>query len=99
MRILVIISIACLAIGVGLICYYCNGTTNFSFAYPLSGASLHIDITTTGAPALVGLLLTIFGAVLVVITWLLALFRPFSRPQTLPRGDEEPHRREEPFAE
>jgi hypothetical protein len=98
-RILVIISVACLAIGVGLICYYCNGTTGFSFAYPLSGASLHIDITTTGAPALIGPLLTIFGAVLVMITWLLALFRPLSRHQTLPRRDEEPHRREEPFAE
>ena len=99
MRALIIISIACLAIGVGLIFYYCNGSTNFSFGYPLSGTSLHIDTTTTGAPALIGLLLTILGAVLVIITWLIALIRPLSRAQTLPRRDEEPHRREEPFAE
>jgi hypothetical protein len=99
MRALIIISIACLAIGVGLICYYCNGSTNFSFAFPLSGASLHIDITTSGAPALIGLLLTILGAVLVMITWLIALIRPLSRQDTQRRPDEEPHRREEPFAE
>ena len=98
MRALIIISIACLAIGVDLIFYYCNGSTNFSFAFPLSGTSLHIDITTTGAPALIGLLMTTLGAILVIITWLLALIRPLSRPQTPPSRDEEPHRREEPFA-
>ena len=99
MRVLIIVSIACLAIGVGLIFHYCNGTTNFSFAYPVSGTSLHIDITTTGAPALIGLLLTMLGAFLVIITWVLALVRPLSRPQTLPPRGDEPHRREEPFAE
>jgi hypothetical protein len=99
MRVLIIISIACLAIGVGLIFYYCHGTTNFSFAFPLSGTSLHVDITNTGAPALIGLLLTVLGAFLVIITWFMALVRPLSGPQTLPLRDEEPTRREEPFAE
>jgi hypothetical protein len=99
MRALIIISIACLAIGVGLIFYYCQGSTNFSFAYPLDATSLRIDITTTGPPALIGIFLTIFGAILVIITWFIALVRPLSRPRTLPRTDEEPHRREEPFVE
>lgn len=99
MRALIIISIACLAIGVGLIFYYCNGSTNFSFAYPLSGCSLRIDTTTTGVPALAGLLLTVFGAILVILTWLIALIRPISRPAPPPRTIEEPHRREAPFAE
>lgn len=99
MRAFILISIASLAIGVGLIFYYCHGNTGFSFAYPLDATSLNINITTKGAPALIGLFLTVFGAILVIITWFIALVRPLSRPQTLPRTDEEPHRREEPFAE
>jgi hypothetical protein len=99
MRALIIISIACLAIGIGLVFYYCHGSANFSFAYPLSGCSLRIDTTTTGVPALAGLLLTVFGAFLVIVTWLIALIRPISRRAPTSRSDEEPHRREEPFAE
>jgi hypothetical protein len=98
-RALIIVSIACLAIGVGLIFYFCHGNTGFSFGYPLSGTSLHVDITTTGAPALAGFLLTLLGAFLVILTWLIALIRPISRPAAPLHADDEPHRREEPFAE
>jgi uncharacterized membrane protein len=95
-RALVIVSIACLAIGVSLIFAYCNGTTNFQFAYPLSGASLHVDVTTTGVPALAGIMLTFVGAVLLIVTWFVAVFR---RARADVETVETPERREEPFRE
>ncbi len=54
-------SVLFLAVGLGLIFGFCNGTTGFSFGYPFSATSLHIDITTTGVPALAGMALTGFG--------------------------------------
>jgi hypothetical protein len=89
-----IVSVVFLAVGVGLIFGFCNGTTGFSFAYPLSGASLHIDITTTGVPALLGVALTVIGAMLLAIAWLLAFVRQKPlQPETPSK------RREEPFKE
>jgi hypothetical protein len=52
---------------------FCHGTTGLSLAYPFSGASLHIDITTTGIPAIVGLVLTVLGAFLLIVATILAL--------------------------
>ncbi len=40
---------------------YCQGTTAFNVAYPFSGSTLHIDLTTTGPAVLGGLALIAIG--------------------------------------
>jgi hypothetical protein len=98
-RALLVISIACLALGVSLIFYFCNGSTTFTFGYPLDGTKLHIDITTTGVSALTGLLLTFIGSFLLAIAWIIALVRPLSRRELISPPPEEASRREHPFVE
>lgn len=93
MKGVLIVSVLCLAIGLGVIFGYCNGTTGLAFAYPLTGCSIHIDITTTGAGVMGGVGFTLLGAVLLLIAFLIALFGLFRRKEAttpLPR-------REEPF--
>lgn len=92
MRFLLIVSVVCLAVGMGLIFYFCHGTTGFSFGYPLAGSSLHLDVTTNGAPAAIGVGLTGFGGLLLAIAWIGALFGSL-------RPSDTPKRREEPFLE
>jgi hypothetical protein len=53
---------------------FCHGNTGFQFAYPLSAASVHIDMTTTGIPAVAGLILTALGAFLLIVTTIIAIF-------------------------
>jgi uncharacterized membrane protein len=72
-RRLLITSFVVLAVGVYLICNYCNGSTGFSFAYPVSGSSLKIDITTTGLPALAGVPLAVLGLLLLTSSVVAAL--------------------------
>ena len=98
MRIFLILSVLCLAVGVGVIFAYCHGSTNFDFAYPLAGSKLHLDVTTTGVPALTGLLLTLVGAFLLAAVWLIALVRPLGRREVAVHR-EDMKRRDEPFAE
>ena len=73
MRGVLITSVVCLAIGVGVLFAFCHGNTGFQFAYPLSGASVHIDITTTGIPAIVGLILAVAGAFLLIVATIIAV--------------------------
>jgi uncharacterized membrane protein len=88
-----IVAVVLLAGGVGLIFGFCNGTTGFNFGSPISGSSLHIDITTTGVPALAGMALTGLGAFLLVVATVIALVGVFQR------DDGALTRRSEPFAE
>jgi hypothetical protein len=88
-----IVAVVFLAGGVGLIFGYCNGTTGFNFGSPISGSSLHIDITTNGVPALAGLALTGAGASLLVVATVIAMIGTFRR------DDGAVTRRSEPFAE
>jgi TRAP-type C4-dicarboxylate transport system permease small subunit len=97
-RALLILSIACLALGLGLIFYFCNGSTSFSFGYPLTATRLHIDITTTGVPALLGLILAPIGSVLLAVAWIIALVRPLGRSE-LTKPPDSVRRRNEPFTE
>ena len=94
---LLLISVVLLAAGLGLLFAYCHGSTGVTFSDSLPGASLHIDITSTGWPMLAGLPLTLLGALLLVIAWIMALFK-----RAAPKlNDDEPplRRREEPFQE
>ena len=75
---------------------YCNGTVGFSFAYPISGTKLAFDITTTGAPVVVGLLLVGIGAFLMLIVFIAAIVEQFRRPRAVVR-EEVTSRRDMPF--
>ncbi|MFZ0746760.1 MAG: hypothetical protein WAM85_20310 [Terracidiphilus sp.] len=84
--------VLCLAVGLGLILGFCSGTTGFSFAYPFSAASIHIDITTTGLPAVAGVVLTGIGCLLLVLALIMSMAGQMASSET-------PVRREEPFQE
>lgn len=93
MRGLVIVSVLCIAGGVGLIFGYGNGTTGLQVASPMAGSALHIDVTTKGWPALTGLALTALGAFLQVLAFYAAL------SGIIWRSEEKLKRREQPFEE
>ncbi len=93
MRGLVIVSVICLAAGVGLIFAYCNGTTGLQLGSPIAASTLRINIVTAGWPALAGLALTLLGVVLQVVTFFVAVSR------LMWRKDEAVKRRDEPFEE
>jgi len=73
----VIGGIVCLATGIALIVGYCHGTTSFFAAYPFSGSTLHIDLTTTGPGVLGGLALIAIGLVFMVWAVLAAIVSQF----------------------
>jgi hypothetical protein len=87
---ILVVAVACLAAGLFVIFSFCNGTTGLSFAYPLSGCSIHIDITTTGAgvPGAVGL--TLIGTLLLIVATIIALIGMFRR-----KSDDTPAKRRE----
>jgi len=64
---------ACLATGIGLIVGYCQGTTSMNAAYPFSGSTLHIDLTTSGPGVLGGVSLIALGVLLLAWAVLAAL--------------------------
>jgi len=80
-RRLLIASFVFLAIGIGLIAGYCNGTAGFSTGYPFSGSSLKFDITTTGVPAIAGLLSTAMGLVLLIVSTIAAIVAEIRAPR------------------
>ncbi len=93
---LVIAAVLFLGVGLGLVFYFCNGTTGFNVAYPVSATSIHIDITTTGIPVLVGVPLTLAGALLLVIALIAAIVAQFGR-RGVEVAPEVPGKRYEPF--
>ena len=64
-------------VGLSLIFGYCNGTTGLNIGYPWSGTSVHIDITTTGIPVLIGMPLTVIGSALLLAALILAVVAQF----------------------
>ena len=94
---LVIAAVLLLAAGLGLLIAFTNGTTGLSVGYPFSETRLHLDITTTGIPVLVGLPLVAAGAVLLVFSLLTAIAAQFHRAEPIITLDL-PKRRE-PFGE
>jgi len=75
-----------LGAGLGLILGYCNGTTGFNAAYPFSGSSLHIDLTTTGPAVLGGVACTAIGVLLLVWAFIAAIVSLFTWTEREPRG-------------
>jgi hypothetical protein len=67
-----------LATGVGLILRYCQGTTAFNVAYPFSGSTLHIDLTTTGPAVMGGLFLIAIGLLFMLWALLAAIVHQIS---------------------
>jgi hypothetical protein len=95
MRGVLVSAVVCLAVGLGVMFAFCHGTTGVQFAYPLSGASVHIDVTTRGIPGIAGFGLTVMGAFLLIVATLIALVG-----MRRGRGDVGPmERRERAFEE
>ncbi len=76
---MLIVSFLFLAVGVGVLFGYCNGSTGFNVGYPVSASNVKIDITTAGVPALLGSALTLLGVGLLTVTFLAALVGEFQR--------------------
>lgn len=74
MKGVLVTAVACLAVGIGVLFAFCHGNTSVQLASPLSAASVHVDLTTTGIPAILGLILTVLGAFLLIIATIIALF-------------------------
>jgi hypothetical protein len=83
-------SVLCLAGGLGVILGYCQGASTFNAAYPFSGSTLHIDVTTTGPGVLGGLALIAAGLVLMVWAVLAAIVGQIGVLSN--GGDREPER-------
>ena len=77
MRGVLVVAVACMAAGLFVIFYFCNGTTGLQFGYPLSACSIHIDITTTGAGVPIAVGLTFTGAFLLIVAAVIALIGMF----------------------
>lgn len=93
---LVIAAVVFLAAGLALVFGFTNGTTGFTLGYPFSATRLHVDITTTGIPALAGLPLVAAGALLLVIAFIAAIASQFAEPES-PEILHLPSKRQEPF--
>lgn len=63
-----------LAAGLGLIFGYCHGATGMSVAFPISGSTLQVAFTSTGAAALGGAGLTLIGLLLLIWEVFAAIF-------------------------
>ncbi|HTJ30062.1 MAG TPA: hypothetical protein VL346_06165 [Acidobacteriaceae bacterium] len=72
---LLILAFLLLAAGVSLICGYTNGSAGFDFGIPVGGTKLHLDLTTTGWPALLGVPSLLFGATLLCLAFLSAIVK------------------------
>jgi hypothetical protein len=72
-------AVVCLAAGIGVLIAFCHGATGIQLAFPLSAASVHVDITTTGIPAILGFVLTAAGAFLLIVATVIALVGLLSR--------------------
>jgi hypothetical protein len=73
-----ILAVASLATGVGLIVAYCHGATSMNVAYPFAGSNLHIDLTTYGPAVLGGLSLIALGVLLLAWSVLAAFVHQIS---------------------
>jgi len=85
-----------LAAGLGLLFGFTHGATGFTLGYPVSNTSLHVDITTSGIPALAGLPLVAAGTLLLFIALIAAIVAQFHQPESRDISVL-PTKRQEPF--
>jgi hypothetical protein len=95
----VIAAVLFLAAGLGLLFGFTDGTAGVNLGYPFSATKLHVDITTTGIPALVGLPLVAAGALMLFFALIAAIVSQFERPPEPPLSLNLPSKRREPFGE
>lgn len=95
---LVVAAVILVAAGISVLFAYCNGNTGLSFAFPVAGTAMHVDITTTGIPVLVGLPCLVIGAMLLIIAFFVALVSSFRHREVEVVPVDRP-RREIPFEE
>ncbi len=91
-RRLLVLSFLLLAFGLSLFFGNCNGSTGFSAGIPVSAASIKIDITTTGIPAIIGFVSTLLGALLLTIAAIAALVSEFQRAARPAKDQNQPLR-------
>ena len=92
-----IAAVFCLAPGLWAVLAYCHGNSGLAFSLPVSASKLTLDVTTMGAPVLIGVPLVLLGAILMIVAFLLAIveqFRPTVRTAAPP---EPPSRKDIPF--
>lgn len=87
-----------LGAGLSVLFAYCNGNVGVTFGDSLTANKLTVNITTVGAPMLVGIPLVGIGLLLMLIAFLSAIVMQFRGPRDL-RGEDESPRREIPFEE
>jgi hypothetical protein len=96
---LVIAAVLFLAAGLFLLFGFTHGTTGLNVGYPFSETRMHVDMTTTGIPALIGIPLVAAGALLLLFALIAAVISQFQRSPEPPLALNLPSRRREPFAE
>jgi hypothetical protein len=94
----VIAAVLFLAAGLGLLLGFTDGTASMNVGYPFSATKLHVDITTIGIPALVGLPLVAAGALMLFFALIAAIVSQFRRPET-EHISVVPAKRQGPFEE
>jgi len=74
--------LAVLVLGCGLwaLFAYCHGTAGLSFALPISGSSVSLDLKTMGAPVWFGIPLTALGLILFLVAIISAILAQFRNP-------------------
>jgi hypothetical protein len=70
---LLIAAFLLLATGVLLICNYTHGDAGFNFGIPITGTAVHVNLTTTGWPALIGAFSLFFGVAFLCLAFLSAI--------------------------
>ena len=71
----VIVSVVLLGVGIGWLASYWNGSMAFNAAYPLAGSTFVFNVKNTGSSALFGVLFTVLGALLLLLTLVGAIVR------------------------
>lgn len=94
---LVIAACLFLAAGLGLLFGFTNGTTGLAVGYPFANTRMHLDVTTTGIPALFGVPLVAAGTLLLFFALIAAIASQFHRSEPVLTLDLP--KRSEPFDE
>jgi len=80
-----IVAVIFLGVGLWLIFAYCNGNAGLNLGTPISNTKLTIDLTTMGAPVLIGLPLIVLGMLLLAIAFIAAIIAQFRSRETPPQ--------------